>query len=58
MATDPVCGMHVDEHKAMAKAVYHGRTYYFCSSDCHEAFNREPAKYAEPRTNADTKPEE
>lgn len=46
MATDPVCGMTVDEKQAAAKAVYEGKTYYFCSESCHKAFTVEPAKYA------------
>jgi len=56
MPTDPVCGMHVDEHKAAATAVYLGKTYFFCSSGCHEAFSREPTKFADPRTTTESKP--
>jgi uncharacterized membrane protein YraQ (UPF0718 family)/YHS domain-containing protein len=41
-ATDPVCGMTVDRAKAVT-AERAGRTYYFCSEDCREAFEREPA---------------
>ncbi len=58
MPTDPVCGMHIDELKAVATAVYQGKTYYFCSSGCHEAFSREPAKYVEPKTATKPKPKE
>src|SRR2546430_6712094 len=37
MATDPVCGMYVDEHTHLT-AVVRGRRYYFCSHTCMEAF--------------------
>ncbi len=46
MATDPVCGMSVDEKKAAASAVYAGQTYYFCSARCKATFEKAPAKYA------------
>lgn len=46
MATDPVCGMTVDEKQAAAKSEYQGQTYYFCSSSCHKAFTVAPQKYA------------
>lgn len=46
MVTDPVCGMQVDERKAAGKSVYNGQTYYFCSSGCKAAFDKEPQKYA------------
>ena len=36
-ATDPVCGMKVDRAKALTKEVA-GETYYFCSSQCMDAF--------------------
>jgi Cu+-exporting ATPase len=44
MATDPVCGMKVDE-KTSEKATYDGKTYYFCSAACKETFNADPAQY-------------
>ena len=37
MAKDPVCGMVVDEKKAL-KSVVGGRTYYFCSESCVKTF--------------------
>src|SRR5881409_671066 len=37
MATDPVCGMYVDEGTHLT-AVIRGRRYYFCSETCLEAF--------------------
>ena len=46
MAKDPVCGMTVDEKSAAGKSEYQGQTYYFCSSGCKAAFEKEPQKYA------------
>ena len=43
---DPVCGMEVNEQKAAATAQQGGRTYYFCSTDCKQKFEREPQRYA------------
>jgi len=37
MATDPVCGMYVDERTHLT-AVVRGRKYYFCSETCLETF--------------------
>jgi len=37
MATDPVCGMYVDEGTQLT-ALVRGRRYYFCSHTCMEAF--------------------
>ncbi len=38
MATDPVCGMYVDERTSTLTAAVRGRTYYFCSETCRETF--------------------
>ncbi len=38
MATDPVCGMYVDEATSTLTAVVRGRTFYFCSETCRETF--------------------
>ena len=45
MATDPVCGMYVDEATSRLTAVVRGRTYYFCSDECKVSFDKEPTKY-------------
>jgi Cu+-exporting ATPase len=45
MATDPVCGMEVEEADAPATSEYQGRTYYFCSVDCKEEFEQDPESY-------------
>ncbi|MBI4308641.1 MAG: heavy metal translocating P-type ATPase [Chloroflexi bacterium] len=42
---DPVCGMEIDPAKAAAKVQHAGKTYYFCSHDCHAKFMAEPQKY-------------
>jgi len=45
MATDPVCGMNVDEKSAPATRVHAGATYYFCSARCGAKFDADPAAY-------------
>jgi Cu+-exporting ATPase len=42
---DPVCGMDVDPNNAAASYEYQGKTYYFCSTVCHDKFKAEPEKY-------------
>ncbi|MFQ5911772.1 MAG: YHS domain-containing protein [Nitrospinota bacterium] len=45
MATDPVCGMEVDEDTAQYRYEYEGRMYYFCAEGCMKAFAADPEKY-------------
>jgi YHS domain-containing protein len=45
MATDPVCGMSVDEKTAAAKVDYQGKTYYFCSVECKATFQQHPERF-------------
>lgn len=45
MATDPVCGMEVDEESPAATTEYRGETYYFCATGCKESFESEPTAY-------------
>ena len=45
MAKDPICGMDVDPKNAAGKSDYMGQTYYFCSTGCKKAFDKEPQKY-------------
>jgi Cu+-exporting ATPase len=45
-ARDPVCGMTIDSEKAAASASFGGETYYFCSTECHRAFEADPARYS------------
>lgn len=42
MPIDPVCGMEVDPAHAAATSRYEGVTYYFCSPECQEIFDRAP----------------
>jgi YHS domain-containing protein len=44
MAKDIVCGMEVDEKKAL-KSSYNGKTYYFCSAVCKQTFDKNPKKF-------------
>ena len=46
MVTDPVCGMRIDADDAVASSEYEGKTYYFCSEVCYDAFVTDPAAYA------------
>jgi len=43
---DPVCGMELEPDTAEYTVDYDGRTYYFCSADCLEAFEDSPEEYA------------
>jgi Cu+-exporting ATPase len=45
MVTDPVCGMRIDPDDAVATVEHEGRTYYFCSEACRDAFVADPASY-------------
>lgn len=47
LAKDPVCGMSVDERRAVYKTEYKGKTYFFCSRGCKETFEKNPEKYVE-----------
>ena len=44
---DPICGMKVDEHQAMAAgrtSEYQGGTYVFCSMGCKHQFDQAPGR--------------
>jgi len=43
---DPVCSMEVTYETAQARSEYDGQTYYFCSLDCKETFDKNPEQYA------------
>jgi FtsP/CotA-like multicopper oxidase with cupredoxin domain/YHS domain-containing protein len=45
MVEDPVCGMRIDSEEAAGTIEYAGKTYYFCSQACHDAFEADPASY-------------
>ena len=44
---DPVCGMDINPNTAAGKSDYQGQTYYFCSTGCKKAFDRNPEKYVD-----------
>ena len=43
---DPVCGMRIDAKKS-EKASYQGETFHFCSKECKDKFEAQPADYAD-----------
>lgn len=45
--TDPVCKMEINRDDAEASSEYNGQTYYFCSEECKESFDKRPDKYVE-----------
>ncbi|MDD3650096.1 heavy metal translocating P-type ATPase [Immundisolibacter sp.] len=45
MATDPVCGMQVDESRAAASAEHAGQRWYFCSTRCRDRFVADPPAF-------------
>lgn len=44
-ASDPICGMTVDTATTPHRAVFHGRTYYFCCGGCRTQFLTDPARF-------------
>jgi Cu+-exporting ATPase len=48
MATvrDPVCGMDIEPATAAAREEYGGKTYHFCSENCHQQFVATPERFA------------
>jgi membrane fusion protein, copper/silver efflux system len=52
VATDPICGMEVDERRATAAGLtseHQGGTYFFCAEACKKRFDAEPARHAQAR---------
>jgi YHS domain-containing protein len=45
MATDPVCGMAVDEKTTKYTSHYNGKNIYFCREACKNSFDSDPSKY-------------
>ncbi|HEV8585899.1 MAG TPA: YHS domain-containing protein [Methylomirabilota bacterium] len=45
MGLDPVCKMEVNPVSAEAQSEWGGQTFYFCSLECKERFDRDSAKY-------------
>ncbi|TKS58716.1 MAG: copper-translocating P-type ATPase [Nitrospira sp.] len=48
MATDPVCGMPVDEPTAAGSSWFEGSKYSFCSAGCKQKFETNPSAYVGP----------
>lgn len=46
MAVDPVCGMTLTVAEAAAERTYQGQRYRFRDTDCAEAFDADPERYA------------
>ncbi len=46
IATDPVCGMHVDTSTEKYCAEHDHQVYYFCSAHCHGKFVAAPGTYS------------
>lgn len=42
---DPVCWMDVDPANAAGTALHGGKSYYFCSTYCRDAFQKDPDKF-------------
>ncbi len=42
---DPVCGMTVNPETAAGSLAHDGKTYFFCSAHCLEAFRKDPAHF-------------
>lgn len=40
MATDPICGMYVNEAESKLTAIRNGKKYYFCSENCRLQFEK------------------
>ncbi|MBI5642365.1 MAG: YHS domain-containing protein [Deltaproteobacteria bacterium] len=47
MPRDPVCKMEINRDDAAAESEYKGRTFYFCSEECKESFDKRPEDYME-----------
>jgi Cu+-exporting ATPase len=45
MQKDLVCGMSVDPNTAEDSTTYQGKTYYFCSTECKEKFDKRPTQF-------------
>ena len=45
LVVDPVCGMNIDSVDAAGTVDHEGKTYFFCSEACREAFQADPGPY-------------
>ncbi|MFP5343957.1 MAG: YHS domain-containing protein [Candidatus Limnocylindria bacterium] len=53
---DPVCGMMIRPEDAAATEEHEGRTFYFCSHGCHQAFVNDPHRYGHPKDEPEAGP--
>ena len=44
---DPVCKMTIEDKDAVGNSTFKGTTYYFCTEQCKENFDRNPEAYLE-----------
>jgi YHS domain-containing protein len=44
---DPVCGMMIESTEAAGSYEFDGTKYYFCGTDCRDAFVATPTRYVE-----------
>ena len=47
MGLDPVCGMEVNPASAEAQSECGGQSFYFCSVECTQKFDRNPEQYTD-----------
>jgi len=52
MAKDPVCGMEIEKDIAKGSVEHMGKTFFFCSEECKNKFEKEPMKYMNNDTTA------
>ena len=45
-AKDPVCGMSVVKNEDL-KSLFEGNSFYFCSNNCKEGFDKNPVNFVE-----------
>lgn len=50
MFRDPVCGREIEILDAKASTEYYEQTYYFCSKNCKQNFDRNPQVYVQRQT--------
>jgi len=52
---DVVCGMMVDSDTAPARSTFEGKTFYFCTIECRDLFESNPARYTSRGVIADSR---
>lgn len=45
VVVDPVCGMEINLENALERSEYQGQTFYFCSQQCRNKFDEDPAQF-------------